>query len=152
MIPRALASLCYAPRTASPPQESDGEVAAYIESRALAYPAQLEDEFVSRALKLGVESGTILDVGTHVGLIALKLIWQNENLISIGLDRSGPMIEQARATAESWEVGNRAVFQVGDPRHMRFKSGYFDMVVSDSSLHRFDDASGVLREIGRVLK
>src|SRR4051812_29804654 len=116
MIPRAIANLCYPPRADSPLQETPDDVAAYIESRALAYPSQLEDEFVSRALKLGVESGTILDVGTRVGLIALKLLWQNENLISIGLDRSGPMIEQARATAESWEVGSRAVFQVGDPR------------------------------------
>jgi len=152
MIPRAIASLCYPPRAASPDQESSDDVAAFIESRALEYPSQLEDDFVSRALKLGVESGTILDVGTRVGLIALKLLWQNENLISIGLDRSGLMIEQARATAQAWEIADRAVFQVGDPRHMRFKSGYFDMVVSDSSLHRFDDASAVLREIGRVLK
>src|SRR4029079_19457213 len=116
----------YPPRAESPLQESSEDIAAYIESRALAYPGQLEDEFVSRALKLGVESGTILDVGTRVGLIALKLLWQNENLISIGLDRSGLMIEQARATAQAWEIADRAVLQVGDPRHMRFKSGYFD--------------------------
>ena len=47
----------------------------------------------------------VLDVGTRVGLIALKLLWQNENFYSIGIDRSGPMIEHARATAEAWELG-----------------------------------------------
>jgi ubiquinone/menaquinone biosynthesis C-methylase UbiE len=35
---------------------------------------------------------------------------------------------------------------------MRFKGGYFDLVVSDCSLHRFDNVVDVLREIGRVLK
>ena len=35
---------------------------------------------------------------------------------------------------------------------MRFKDAYFDLVVSDCSLHRFDNVVEVLREIGRVLK
>jgi SAM-dependent methyltransferase len=94
----------------------------------------------------------VLDVGTRVGLNALKLLWGNENFYSIGIDSSGPMIEHARATAQAWDLGERAVFQVGDPRKMRFKTGYFDLVISDSVLHRFDDATSVFREIHRVLK
>ena len=35
---------------------------------------------------------------------------------------------------------------------MRLKSAYFDLVVSDSSLHVFDDPLSVLTEINRVLK
>jgi ubiquinone/menaquinone biosynthesis C-methylase UbiE len=70
----------------------------------------------------------------------------------MGLDTSGPLVERARSTAAAWELNERAVFQVGDPRNMRFKSGYFDLVVSDCSLHRFDNVVHVLREVGRVLK
>jgi ubiquinone/menaquinone biosynthesis C-methylase UbiE len=91
-------------------------------------------------------------VGARVGLITLKLLWQNENLLAIGLDRSGAMIERARETAVAWELNQRAVFQVGDARRMRFKTAYFDLVVSDCSLHRFDDAAEVLAEVRRVLK
>src|SRR5215510_2515147 len=131
---------------------SSEDVRAFIDSRTREYPTRLEDEFATRALGLGIESGIVLDVGTRVGLIALKIVWQNENLVAMGLDTSGPMIERARETAGAWELNERAVFQVGDPRKMRFKSGYFDLVVSDCSLHRFDDAVEVLREIGRVLK
>jgi len=152
MISSAMANLFYPSRAESPSQDSSEDVAAYIESRSLPYPAQLEDDFAHRALSLGVESGMVLDVGTRVGLIALKMLWQNENLYSIGLDRCGPMIEQARATAQAWELGERAMFQVGDPRFMRFKTGYFDLVVSDSTLYRFDDATAVFNEIRRVLK
>lgn len=152
MISNAIASICYSSRADILSQDSIEEVATFIESRTLPYPSQLEDDFAARALKLGVESGMVLDVGTRVGLAALKLLWQNENFYSIGIDSSGPMIEHARATAQAWELGERAVFQVGDPRKMRFKTAYFDLVISDSTLHRFDDAGAVFREIQRVLK
>jgi ubiquinone/menaquinone biosynthesis C-methylase UbiE len=125
---------------------------AFIESRALEYPTKVEDEFVQRALGLGVESGMILDVGTRVGLIALKMLWQNENFYAIGMDSSGLLIERARETAQAWDLGDRAFFQVGDARRMRFKSAYFDIVISDSTLHVFDDPGSVLREMHRVLK
>src|SRR5205809_7979464 len=62
------------------------------------------------------------------------------------------MIERARETATAWELGERAFFQVGDARRMRFQTAYFDLVVSDSSLHVFNDPASVLAEINRVLK
>lgn len=144
--------LLYPSRLPCPTEVSPEDVRAFIDSRASEYSTRLEDEFAARALSLGIESGIVLDVGTRVGLIALKIVWQNENLVAMGLDTSGPMVERARATATAWEINDRAVFQVGDPRRMRFKSGYFDLVVSDGSFHRFDDAAEVLREVGRVLK
>jgi len=152
MIIDAIANICYPSRADSSFQESPEDITEFIQSRTLPYPSQLEDDFARRALNLGVEYGMVLDVGTRVGLAALKLLWQNENFYSIGIDSSGPMIEHARATAQAWELGERAVFQVGDARKMRFKTAYFDLVISDSTLHRFDDAGAVVREIQRVLK
>ena len=152
MISGAIANIVYSARIESSFHESSEDITAFIQSRTLPYPTQLEDDFAKRALSLGVESGMVLDVGTRVGLAALKLLWQNENFYSIGIDSSGPMIEHARATAQAWELGERAVFQVGDARKMRFKTAYFDLVISDSTLHRFDAAGAVFREIQRVLK
>jgi ubiquinone/menaquinone biosynthesis C-methylase UbiE len=144
--------LIYPSRLACSPEFSPEDVSAFIDSRAREYPSKLEDDFATRALGLGIESGILLDVGTRVGLTALKIVWQNENLVAMGLDSCGPLVDRARETATAWEINERAVFQVGDPRRMRFKSSYFDLVVSDCSLHRFDDAAEVLKEIGRVLK
>jgi ubiquinone/menaquinone biosynthesis C-methylase UbiE len=144
--------LLYPSRLPCPADPSPDEVSSFIDSRAREYPSKLEDEFVTRALGLGIDGGIILDVGTRVGLIALKIVWNNENLVAMGLDSCGPMVERARETAAAWDLNERAVFQVGDARRMRFKSSYFDLVVSDCSLHRFDDAAEVLKEIGRVLK
>src|SRR5438552_4005517 len=144
--------LLHSPRIESPELQTDEEIDAFIDSRALEYPTKLEDDFVQRALGLGVETGMILDVGTRVGLISLKMLWQNENFYAIGIDRSTAMIDRARATAAAWELDERAFFQVGDARKMRLKSAYFDLVVCDSTLHVFDDPLSVLMEINRVLK
>lgn len=144
--------LTHPARIESPELETPEQIDAFIDSRALAYPTKIEEDFVQRALGLGVEGGMTLDVGTRVGLIPLKMLWQNENFYAIGMDRSGMMIERARETAAAWGLGDRAFFQVGDARKMRLKTAYFDLVISDSTLHVFDDPVSVLREINRVLK
>src|SRR5437667_3831606 len=142
-----LARLTHPARRESPELETPEQIDAFIESRALEYPTKLEDDFVQQALALGVDGGMILDVGTRVGLIPLKMLWQNENFYAIGMDRSTAMIERARATAAAWDLDERAFFQVGDARKMRLKTSYFDIVISDSALHVFDDPLSVLKEI-----
>jgi ubiquinone/menaquinone biosynthesis C-methylase UbiE len=147
-----LSRLTHAPRLEAPELETTDQIDAFIDSRALEYPTKIEDDFVQRALGLGVETGMILDVGTRVGLILLKMLWHNENFYGIGMDQSGSLAERARETAQAWDLGERAFFQVGDARKMRLKTAYFDLVISDSTLHVFDDPVSVLREIHRVLK
>src|SRR6516164_11540747 len=147
-----LSRLLHPPRIESTELQTAEEIDAFIDSRALQYPTKIEDDFVKRALGLGVDGGMILDVGTRAGLIALKMLWQNENFYAIGMDRSSMLIDRARETAAAWELSERAFFQVGDARKMRLKTAYFDLVISDSSLHAFDDPVSVLTEINRVLK
>src|SRR5436190_9206142 len=144
--------LTHSPRQGNLELETAEAIDAFIDSRALEYPTQIEEDFVQRALSLGVDGGMILDVGTRVGLIVLKVLWQNENFYAIGMDKSAALIDRARETATAWGLGERAFFQVGDARKMRLKTGYFDLVISDSTLHVFDDPLSVLREINRVLK
>jgi ubiquinone/menaquinone biosynthesis C-methylase UbiE len=147
-----LSRLTHPTRLESPELDTAEQIDAFIDSRALEYPTKIEDEFVQRVLGLGVGSGMILDVGTRVGLIVLKMLWQNENFYAIGMDASVSLIDRARETAQAWGLGDRAFFQVGDARKMRLKTAYFDIVVSDSTLHVFNDPLSVLREINRVLK
>ena len=152
MIRDAVSRLWHPRRLVFAEHDTPESVLAFIESRTREYPSRLEDEFVTKALSLGIDSGMVLDVGTRVGLVLLKLLWQNENLYAIGIDGSGLMIDRARETAAAWELSERAFFQVGDARQMRLKSGYFDLVISDSTFHHFDDGLAVLKEIHRVLK
>jgi ubiquinone/menaquinone biosynthesis C-methylase UbiE len=152
MIAHLISRWIHPPRVISQADDTPEEIDAFIDSRALECATQSDDAFVERALKLGVGSGMVLDVGTRAGLIVLKILWQNENFFSIGVDASSAMIDRARETANAWGLGERAFFQVGDARRMRLKTGYFDLVVSDGVFHRFSDPISVLSEIGRVLK
>src|SRR5215472_3159793 len=129
-----LTRLTHSARIEAPELETAEQIDAFIDSRALEFPTKIEDEFVQRALGLGVEGGMILDVGTRVGLIPLKILWQNESFYAIGMDRSSTMIDRARETASAWKLEDRAFFQVGDARKMRLKTRYFDLVVSDATL------------------
>ena len=147
-----LSRLTHSARIESPELETRDQIDAFIDSRALEFPTKIEDEFVRQAVGLGVDGGMILDVGTRVGLLPLKILWQNENFYAIGMDRSSMMIDRARETAAAWNLEDRAFFQVGDARKMRLKTAYFDLVISDSTLHVFDDPLSVLKEINRVLK
>jgi ubiquinone/menaquinone biosynthesis C-methylase UbiE len=147
-----LSRLIHPARLEELPTYTSEDLDAFIDSRTLEYSTKLEDAFVERALKLGVENGMVLDVGTQVGLIPLKILWQNENFFSIGVDSSSVMIDRARETATAWNLSERAFFQVGDARRMRLKSGYFDLVVSDRVFHEFVDPVSVLSEIARVVK
>ncbi len=147
-----LSRFTHSARTESAELETPEQIDAFIDSRSLEYATKIEEDFVQRALGLGVDGGMILDVGTRVGLIPLKILWQNENFYAIGMDRSSAMIDRARETAAAWNLSDRAFFQVGDARKMRLKTGYFDLIISDATLHVFDDPLSVLREIDRVLK
>ena len=117
----------------------DEEVEAWVDAAALEYFSEQDQEFVGRALGLGVDSGMVLDVGSPLGLIPLKILWQKDDLFGIGLQRLGKIAERARETADAWELGERMFFQVGDPHQMKFKSDYFDLMVSDAALHRFEN-------------
>src|SRR4030095_16151140 len=108
--------LTHPSRKESPELDRPAQIDAFIDSRSLEYSTKIEDEFVQRALALGVDGGMILDVGTRVGLILLKMLWHNENFYAIGMDKSVALVDRARETATAWGLHERAFFQVGDAR------------------------------------
>lgn len=144
--------LLYPARVPVPESRADADIDALIGASSLAEVGATEEAFVQRALSLGVEAGVLLDVGSGPGLIPLKILCNNENFYGIGVDVSEPAIERAREIAQAWELSEKAFFQIGSPRGLRFKTGYFDLVVSHLALHRFPDPVQALREMDRVVK
>ena len=131
---------------------SDEELEAWIEATEDAYFKTQDQTFVDRARSLGVNGGMVLDVGSRLGLVAMKILWDEEDFLCLGVYRSLQLAEGAREIAEDWKLGERMFFQVGEPTQMKFKTGYFDMVVSDGALHGFPNPMETLREIVRVTK
>ena len=153
VIGSTLARLLYPARVpVADPHLSDEEVAAWVEATEDAYFKTQDQAFVERARGLGVDGGMVLDLGSRFGLVAMKLLWDEENFLCMGVYPTLQIAEQAREIAEEWNLGERMFFQVGEPAQMKFKTGYFDMVVSDGALHSFPDPMETLKEIHRIAK
>lgn len=138
-----------------PPESSDltaEQIDAWVEASGREYFEQLDRSLVERAQQLGVDRGMVLDLGSPLGLLPLKILWEHEDLMCMAVYSSVSMAERARQTAEEWDLADRMFFQVGEPHQMRFKTGYFDMVVSDGSLHNSSNPFETLRELSRVTK
>lgn len=148
-----LSRLLYPPRrTGEPGKPSAEEIEAWVEAADTETVQRTDEAFVSRALGLGVSSGMVLDLDSRLGLVAMKILWRREDLLAIGVYRSLEVAERARETAAAWGLGERMFFQVGEAAELRFKTSYFDLVVSDSALETASDPRVLLEEIGRVAK
>lgn len=132
--------------------DDEEEIEGWVEAAARPYFSSLEEDFVDRALGLGVSGGMVLDLGSPLGLVAMKMLWKREDLLAMGVYRTRAMADRARETAIEWGLGDRMFFQVGEPFRFRFKDGYFDFVVSDGFLHRWSDPALVLSEVARIAK
>lgn len=133
-------------------QSLENEIEGWVEAAGVDYFSSLDEDFVNRALDLGISSGMVLDLNSRLGLVTMKMLWKQEGLLAMGVYRTKAMADRARETAMEWELGERMFFQVGELSRFRFKDGYFDMVVSDSVLHEWEHPESVLAEVGRIAK
>ena len=150
---RILSRILYPPRlTGVPKSPSPAELEAWVGSAESACFRGPDEEFVRRALGLGVGSGMLLDLDSRLGLVAMRILWEAEDLLAIGIYSSLEVAERARLTAEAWGLGDRMFFQVGDARDLGLKTGYFDMVISDGILQKAERPREMLAEVARIAK
>src|SRR5512144_35013 len=71
----------------------------------------------------------ILDLGTGSGCILVTLLAELPKVIGLGIDKSLPALEIARANAQILGVGDRANFVAGD--WLELIDGTFDLVVAN---------------------
>jgi ubiquinone/menaquinone biosynthesis C-methylase UbiE len=144
-----------------------GEVEAYSSAAAKSYLSKIDDTFVAHSRRLvtslmtaGV-AGTVLDIGTGPGQIALKLATCLPGWLVVGVDRSSNMIRQALAARQAAQAarstpqhsGLRAAeveFLVADANRLPFLDGSFDLVICNSVLHHLENPARLLAEIARV--
>jgi ubiquinone/menaquinone biosynthesis C-methylase UbiE len=143
-----------------------GEVEAYSSAAAQSYLSKIDDTFVAHALRLVATlitadvAGTLLDIGTGPGQIALKLAAQLPGWLVVGVDRSPNMIRQAVAASRAAQStpqrpGRKRAeveFLVGDANRLPFSDASFDLVLCNSVLHHLENPARLLTEIARVAK
>jgi SAM-dependent methyltransferase len=96
--------------------------------------------------------GTLLEVGSGPGRLAVRLAQEAPNVAVTGVDISEAMVERATSRVAEAGLTGRVRFEVGDVGALPFADGEFDGVVSTLSLHHWPDPPRGLAEIHRVLK
>ena len=92
--------------------------------------------------------GTLLEIGSGPGRLAVRLGREAPNLAVIGVDISEAMLERAARRAAGAGLSERVRFEVGDVAALPFADGE----VSTLSLHHWLNPAKGLAEIHRVLK
>jgi len=99
-----------------------------------------------------LETGsTIVDLGTGPGLLSIQLGKLLPQAKIIGVDLSSGMLQIARENADEAGVANFET-RLGRAEEMPVESGSADLVVTQSSLHEWEDPQKGLSEVFRVLK
>jgi ubiquinone/menaquinone biosynthesis C-methylase UbiE len=108
-----------------------------------------------QAVELGVPAGgKVLDVGTGPGFVAIEVarLLKGTDCRVVGMDLSQAMLTIAAENAAEEGLKGILVWRKGDAKAMPFDDGEFDLVISNDSLHHWDDPLPVLNEMARVLK
>jgi SAM-dependent methyltransferase len=109
-------------------------------------------ERVADEVAASLPTGTVLEVGSGPGRLAVLLAQRAPGLEVVGVDISPEMVERAAQRVEEADLGERARFEVGDVGALPFPDANFDGAVSTLSLHHWPDPARGLDEIYRVLK
>jgi ubiquinone/menaquinone biosynthesis C-methylase UbiE len=108
-----------------------------------------------RAVDLGIPAGgKVLDMGTGPGFVAIEVarLLKEAGCRVVGTDLSEAMLALAAENAARAGLNGVLSWRGGDVKAMPFDDGEFDLIVSNDSLHHWDDPLPVFDEIARVLK
>jgi ubiquinone/menaquinone biosynthesis C-methylase UbiE len=96
-----------------------------------------------------VESGTVLDLGSGTGYLAIEIAKKRQSLQIYGIDLSRQMVKIARRHGKGLE---NVRFELSNVGQLPFKDNSMDFIVSTGSLHHWNKPVKVFDECYRVLK
>jgi len=108
----------------------------------------IERSLVMQELGKYRPAGTLLDIGCGPGYLAAEIVRRYPGLKVTGLDISEDMLKLA---AHNLPAG-RVNLLLGDAAALPLGDSSMDFIVSSASLHHWEDAPAVFREIQRVLR
>lgn len=103
------------------------------------------------AKQLENDSSIIADLGSGPGFLAIEIAKELPDSKIIGVDLSEDMLKISARRAEMAKVPN-VEFKFSDIENLQFEDNELDLVVSNASLHHWENPEKAFREIYRVLR
>lgn len=130
----------------------DRDLAEYYNLMAKRYMRIPCQRVLKRVMAQGINSGTILDVGTGPGIFPIFLSKSLPKVQVKGIDLSPVMVEIARRNAKEERLEGRVEFMVGSAYSLPCEDCSIDLVLCINTLHHLDHPIQFFNEVARVLK
>jgi ubiquinone/menaquinone biosynthesis C-methylase UbiE len=128
----------------------EADAALFYDKHARRFMGQIYRRFAAGAAGLALPGNRVLDIGTGTGLLAAVLAKSHPEWQITGIDVSESMLAVARETALKNELSDRIKFRQASAESLPFADGSFEMVVSNTSLHCWNEPVKVFNELARV--
>lgn len=103
-------------------------------------------------IKLGIDSGHVLEVGPGPGYVGLEWLSKTTNSKLTACEISSDMINLAKKNAADYELTDRTNYVECSCLEMPFDNNSFDAVFTCGSLHEWEHPIQAFNDIHRVLK
>ena len=113
---------------------------------------QQQYELVANDILSYCAQGSLLDIGTGPGRLLLKLHRQSPAMQLVGIDSSPSMVASARKNMVKAGLSDVIEIREGNASQIPFVDRFFDIVVSQWSVHHWKHPVAALNEVYRVLK
>ncbi|MGB9627783.1 MAG: class I SAM-dependent methyltransferase [Thermodesulfobacteriota bacterium] len=130
----------------------DRDLAEYYNLMAKRYMRIPCKRVLKRVLAQGINSGTILDVGTGPGIFPIFICKALPQVRLKGIDLSPVMVEIAERNALEEGLGGRIEFLVGSAYSLPCEDHSIDLLLCINTLHHLDRPIEFFNEVARVLK
>ena len=131
-------------------QFTQGGAADFYDEHSHRFMGLVYRRLAARATALEHGRCRVLDVGTGTGLLPLELIKARPDWQITGIDISPDMLKLARVNAAKEDVYGKIEFLRASAVELPFDNKSFDMLVSNASLHLWQDPVKVFSEMARV--
>ncbi|MHA1384681.1 MAG: class I SAM-dependent methyltransferase [Candidatus Helarchaeota archaeon] len=98
------------------------------------------------------QNSRVLEIGSGPGWISILLAQEDPSLEIAGIELSDDMLAVSNENKKASGVEHNVKFVKGDAKNMPFEDNSFDAIISNDSLHHWDDPVWVFNEIARILK
>jgi ubiquinone/menaquinone biosynthesis C-methylase UbiE len=131
-------------------QFTGGQTAAFYDEHARRFMGPVFRAFAKEASRLKPAGNRVLDIGTGGGLLAMEISRLRPDWHITGVDISADMVNYARGSIDQAGLTDKIDLVQASAAELPFSDSGYDIVVSNASLHLWQNPVTIFNEIARV--